>query len=360
MWRHATSGACLGHAKYIITNQNFTKSTLRNSLEPVFYESARARSVCLYLSVLIPIQEDVSAMSLVSLTKIHGVSTDSIKCAISESLDLIGYPWRKEMKSVVIKANLCYYWDRSTGQTTDPMFVAALIDLIREKLPDPDIVIAESDASAMKCKYVFKMLGYEKLSQDRNVRLINLSEDKSDIKSATCGGRTFSFLVPRAIQNADLRINIPKIKYTRREIKLTCALKNIFGCNPYQKKFQYHPQLGEVIVALNKVMKFDLCIIDGNIVSGIQPRRMGLVVASQDPVAVDAAAAEIAGINPRSIKYLQLAEREGLGNVAFVARGEPISYFKSRYPRKTIKKKLMENALIFTTRMRLNEKLGLK
>lgn len=300
-------------------------------------------------------------MSLVSLTKIRGVSTESIKWAISESLDLIGYSWRKEVKSVVIKANLCYYWDYSTGQTTDPRFVAALIDLIREKSSsDTDIAIVESDASAMKCKYAFKMLGYEKLSQDRGVRLINLSEDKNDVKSVTCGGRAFRFLVPRAIQNADLRINIPKIKYTAREIKLTCALKNIFGCNPYQKKFRYHPQLGEVIVALNKAMNFDLCIIDGNIVSGIQPRKMGLVVASQDSVAIDAVAAEIAGINLRSIKYLQLAKREGLGNTAFVAKGESISYFKSRYPRKTIKKKLMESAYNLATQIGLSNKLGLK
>ena len=72
---------------------------------------------------------------------------------------------------------MCYYLDCSTGETTDPKFVGAFIDLIREKIsPDLDIAIVESDASAMKCKYAFRMLGFEKLAQEKNVRLLNLSE----------------------------------------------------------------------------------------------------------------------------------------------------------------------------------------
>ena len=45
-------------------------------------------------------------------------------------------------------------------------------------------------------------------------------------------------------------------------------------------------------------MKFDLCLIDNNIAAGIQPRKLGLVMASQDPVAIDVAAAKIAWLNP--------------------------------------------------------------
>ncbi|MEM5867695.1 MAG: hypothetical protein QXG39_07230 [Candidatus Aenigmatarchaeota archaeon] len=70
----------------------------------------------------------------------------------------------------------------------------------------------------------------------------------------------------------------------------------------------------ETIVALSKLMKFDLHIIDGNVVSGIHPRRLGLVMASQ-PVALDTAA-EIAGLNPKKIEYLQFAEKEGLGKTS--------------------------------------------
>jgi uncharacterized protein (DUF362 family) len=284
-----------------------------------------------------------------------------MKQAIVDSLKLIDYSFNRQTRRVVIKPNMCYYWDYSTGQTTDPKFVAALIELLREKISSEiDISIVESDASAMKCKYAFKFLGYEKLADEYNVRLINLSEDESDTVRITAGDQSFNLMVPRTIQNADLKINIPKIKYTMEKIKITCALKNIYGCNPYPKKFRFHPKLGETIVALNKAMKFDLCIIDGNIVVGANTRRIGLVMASRDPVAIDSAAAKIAGVNPNSIQYLKLAHREGLGSTSFVPKGIPLSYFKALYPKKDAKSKLMNQALRLALQIGLGNRLGLE
>jgi uncharacterized protein (DUF362 family) len=299
-----------------------------------------------------------SGMSFVSFVKIE--TEDRFKEAIKDALELIQYKFPTSTKNIIIKPNMCYYWDYTTGQTTDPNFVAALIDLIREKIsPDTDISIVESDASAMKCKHAFKMLGYEKLSQNYNVNLVNLSEDKYDDVKVTVGNQSFRLMVPRTIRDADLKINIPKIKYTFERIKLTCALKNIFGCNPYPKKFKYHSKIEEAIVALNKAMKFDLCIIDGNIVSGAKPRRIGLVMASKDPVAIDAAAAKIAGINPKTVKYLPLAAKEGLGTTSFIQKGMPLDYFKAGYTRKGIQKKLMGKAYELIVIMGLHKKLGL-
>ena len=299
-------------------------------------------------------------MSLVGLTEIRENSRNSMKQAILESMDLIGYSFERSIKRVVIKPNLCYYWDYSTGQTTDPQFVAALIDLLREKISKGvNIAIVESDASAMKCKYAFKMLNYEKLSQKYDVRLVNLSEVETRTREVTAGTQKFQIAVPRIIEEADLRINIPKIKYTLEEIKITCALKNIFGCNPHPKKFMYHPKLSEAIVALNKAMPFDLCIIDGNIVSGVKPQRIGLVMASTDPVAIDAAAAKIAGVNPKKMRYLQLAAKEGLGNTNFVEKGIQLAYFKALYPKKGLKKQLMGKAYGLVIKMKLGKRLGL-
>jgi uncharacterized protein (DUF362 family) len=256
---------------------------------------------------------------------------------------------------------MCYYWDYSTGQTTDPRFVGALIDAIRSKTsPDVKISIVESDASAMRCKYVFRMLGYEQLAKNHNVRLVNLSEDFLETVQVKAGKQSFKLPVAKTILQADLKINMPKIKYTMDPIKLTCALKNIFGCIPFPRKSRYHPRLGEAIVAANKAMRFDLCVVDGNIVSGIQPRRLGFMMSSRDPVAIDAAAAKIAGLNPRSIKYLQLAQQEGLGTTHYVEKGLPLNCFGKRYPRKNLQKKFMGTAYKVVLRLKLGQKLGLE
>jgi uncharacterized protein (DUF362 family) len=298
-------------------------------------------------------------MSLVSFAKIRNDTIKSFKEAIITSLDFIDYSFKEGIKNIVIKPNMCYYWDYTTGETTDPRFVAALIEVLREKLsPKVNIAIVESDASAMKCKYAFKILGYEKVSQECNVNLVNLSNDATETVETRAGGYKLKLQIPQTIQNADLKIDVPKIKYMSI-VKLTCALKNIYGCNPYEKKFRFHPFLSEVIVAINKALNFDLCIIDGNIVSGSQPRRLGLVMASRDLVAIDTAATKIAGINPKTIGYLKLAAKEGLGNTNFIQKGIPIDYFKVRYPRKRIKSKLMGKAYTFISTMRLGKKLGL-
>ncbi|MGD0158846.1 MAG: DUF362 domain-containing protein [Candidatus Bathyarchaeia archaeon] len=299
-------------------------------------------------------------MSLVGFTKVSNNTVDSIRQAILDCLATINYSFVKEAKNVVIKPNLCYYWDYTTGQTTDPKFTGALIEAIRKKTIVREISLVESDASAMKCKHIFKMMGYDKLAEEYNVKLVDLSEDPCETVKVTVDNHPFTIKVPKTIRDADLKINVPKIKYTMEEIKITCALKNIFGCNPYPKKFQYHPRLGEIIVAVNKAMKFDLCIIDANTVSGIQPRRLGLVMASKDPVAIDSAAAKIAGVRPSSMKYLQLAQKEGLGTTSYTARGITPTYFHQRYPRKKAMNKVMAKAYLLITRLKLGKRIGLE
>jgi uncharacterized protein (DUF362 family) len=287
-------------------------------------------------------------MSLVSLVKIK--SETEIKKGIAEALNLIQYSWPAGTEKIVIKPNMCYYWDYSTGQTTDPRFVAGLIEFIREELSsNVNISIVESDASAMRCKYAFRFLGYERLAKDCGVRLVNLSEDVCEKVKVTVKNEDFEFAVPKTIKEADLRINVPKIKFLSHT-KISCALKNIFGCNPEPKKFQYHPKLDEVIVALNKVMKFDVHILDGLIVSGRHPVKLGLIMASKDLAAFDSAAARIAGVSPKSVRHIMLAETEGLGSHKFASIGEDLRYFAKLFPKRRLKDKFLSSAYTFATK----------
>lgn len=296
----------------------------------------------------------LSLVSFVAAQQSHNLTQ-----VISKSLDLINYRFPKDIRNVVVKPNMCYYWDYSTGQTTDPSFVGALIEVIRSRIsPDVHISIVESDASAMKCKHAFKMLGYEKLAHHYGVDLVNLSQDKGDTLETNAGDQYFKIIVPQTIQKADLRINVPKIKYLT-QTGISCALKNIFGCNPYPRKFEYHRRLNEAIVAINKLMRFDLCIVDGIIVSGIHPRRLGLVMASRDPVALDVAAAEIVGVNPKMVKHIMLANKEGIGTPYFSPVGIDPRSFSGLYPRKGPLYTLLSFGYKFLVDSGLDKLLGL-
>ena len=280
-------------------------------------------------------------MNSVSFVKTQGNTNGQLKEAIKTSLNLINYSFPENLKHVAIKANMCYYWDFSTGQTTDPAFVSAIVDVIRERTsPGVEISIVESDASAMRCDHAFRLLGYEKLLKEKDVQLINLSNDESEETDAEINGQNYKFRLPKTIKEADLRINVPKLKFME-QTTISCAMKNIFGCNPQSRKYKYHPRINEVIVALNKLMKFDIHILDGLIVSGNPVCKLDLVMASINPVAFDTAAARILGVNPKKVKHLMLAQNQGLGQIQFIQKGESLETFANEYPKPKITKKIL-------------------
>lgn len=283
-------------------------------------------------------------MSIVGL--IQTKSVKYIKDSILEALNLINFKAPNSIKSVVIKPNLCYYWDAATGQTTDPKVVAGIIDFVREKCGEAvDIKVAEADASAMRTKYAFTALGYDKLSKEKNVELFNLSSDTLIEKTVTVGKHKMSFQVPQLLQSCDFFINVPKLK-TMRLTHITCALKNIFGCIAYPRKVTYHPLLEEAIVGINKVLKPHLNVVDGLVALGRFPVRLNLLMAGEHPFSVDWVAAKVMGYNPSRIKFLNLAIKERIGDPKDITLlGEKIETFRKDFP--------AENNFVARTKMSL-------
>ena len=82
-------------------------------------------------------------------------------------------------------------------------------------------------------------------------------------------------------------------------------------------------------------------------------------MASEDPVAIDAAAATILGLSP-NLRHFRMASAEGLGKSSFISRGIPINYFKARYPRQNAKTRLLDLAYKLVVKMRIGKRLGLE
>ena len=268
----------------------------------------------------------------VSLVRSPNKGAD-IKQALSEALNLIGFKPKTSVNTVTVKVNLCYYWNASTGFTTDPRLVEALIDHLRETYGnDVEIKIVEADASAMQTKYAFLLLGYTRLAEQKKVELFNLSEDVIEEKEVQVNDRKIVFKVPQALLQSDLFINVPKLK-VMRETHITCAMKNIFGCIAYPRKVTYHPFLEEAIVGINKILKPHLNIVDGIIALGRFPVKLNLLMAGEDPFSVDWVAAQVMGYKPSKIKFLNLATKENIGNPKNIkVLGEKIETFRTNFP----------------------------
>lgn len=271
--------------------------------------------------------------SVVSLVRAKRSAEDIID-AVSEAFALINFEPDDSVKSVAIKPNLCYYWDSDTGYTTDPRVVAGIIDYVRERCgKDVDIKVVESDASAMRTKYAFPVLGYEKLAKKKDIELFNLSKDVLVEKTVHVNKREISFKVPQLLLNSDLFVNASKLKIMR-ETKITCAMKNVFGCIGYRRKIVYHPFLEEAIVAINKILRPHVTVVDGLVALGRFPVKLDLIMAGVDPFSVDWVASDIMGFNPSRVGFLRTAMKEQLGNSSGIATcGENVAEFKKVFPR---------------------------
>jgi len=275
-------------------------------------------------------------MAMVAIARTHGVSEKEIKRAVYEVLERCDFCSSSNIDPVVIKVNLRYYWDFSTGETTDPRVVSALIDYLRDYCGAKEIIVAEADASAMRTKYSFKMLGYEKLAEEKNIPLMNLSEVERVDREVVVGGRKFTLPVPKPALEAGLFINVPKLR-THRLTTISVGLKNLFGAIAKPRKIVYHPHLNEVIVAINKILKTDLVLVDGIIALGKYPVNFGVVLASEDQLACDIVSAKLMGYNPQKIKHLQLAYREGVGEAKAIEtvgmNDEEIKELSKKFPK---------------------------
>jgi len=265
--------------------------------------------------------------------------------SIAKALQLINFDLDRKVNTIIVKPNLCYYWEASSGCTTDPRLVGALIDYLRERYgKSVTIKVAEADASAMKTNHVFPMLGYDKLAREKNVELLNLSTDVLRKEKVQVSKQTFEFEIPQSLLDADLFVNVPKLK-TMRVTKITCAMKNIFGCIATPRKFVYHNHLDEAIVGINKILKPHLTIVDGLVALGRFPIKLNLIAASNDVFSTDWVVAQIAGYNPRKVKFLDIAMHEKLGNPKGIRTvGEDPKPYKRKFPRdRFISQKMLWN-----------------
>ena len=274
-------------------------------------------------------QKTERLVSLVNISRFENINE-----ALLNALNLIHFNFNIKIKKIAIKPNLCYYWKSTTGETTDPKVVEAFIDILRMYINPDEIYIVESDATVMRTKYSFKMLDYEKLASKKGVKLINLSDDTLfpvDVKMKT----SFSdrIKIPKTLSEVDLFVSVPKLKL-HSLTGLTCALKNQFGCIPFKRKVVFHKDLNNVIAFINKLIPPDLILVDGIVTNGKTPKRLNLIMAGYDPVAVDFVATKIVGLNHRRIKHIIESEKFGVGSCNAELVGEDLSWFADSFPRK--------------------------
>ncbi len=137
-------------------------------------------------------------------------------------------------------------------------------------------------------------------------------------------GKTGRIGVSRRALEADLLVNLPKLK-AHNQMRLTAAVKNLFGCVAGVRKPLAHWRLGEqgarfesMIMDVALALPPTLSILDGietmhvSGPTGGEPFRLGLLGASLDPAALDTAAYRLLGAAPGEVPLWREALGRGL------------------------------------------------
>ena len=286
-------------------------------------------------------------MPVVSIAR-TGFSSPEIKNSIRGLLDKTDLK-AQNVSSILIKTNACFYWDSSTGQTTDLRVISGIIDYMRDRFGnDITIRVGEADASAMRVKHVFDVLKYDEVARQKRVELVNLSEGEKFEKEVTLAGRKILLSFSKKILESDMIINVPKMK-THPLTILTCCLKNVYGMIYESHKYRYHKYLDQAIVGANKVIRPHLNVVDGVIASARQPIKLGCLLAGTDPLAVDSISAMIMGYDPSKIPHLALARREKVGETGEITIvGEDPGKFREVFPTRNVKMEMKTVTILYS------------
>ena len=179
----------------------------------------------------------------------------------------------------------------------------------------------ESDATITSAGKAFKATGMKEMCERNGVECLNLRYVKDKVKFAVPDGEALkSITVPRLVTESAI-VSAAKLK-THSETGVTLGMKNMFGLLPDKLKGKYHLKgISKVIIDINTVLRSTLTVIDGFVgMEGLgpvdgEPVQMNLIIAGTDPVATDATACRIMGINPHEIKHIHRAHEKGLGNI---------------------------------------------
>jgi len=282
----------------------------------------------------------------VVIVRCNSYKQKEVDRAIKKILAFLDFPAEKyKGKKVLIKPNvLGYFKENSEAIVTHPSIINTLLKYFK------NAKVGES--SAVDTENNLRKLGYWKFKP-----VIFEEHDLVKVRDESLKMMK-NFYLPKIVKESDLVINLPKLK-THTLTKMTGAIKNLYGCIPGGVKQILHREaIGEknfshLLVDIYLHIKPGLNILDaivcmeGEGPSSGKPRKVGLLIASKNAIALDVVASKIMGYHPSEILAIEDAVKRGLGSYDYELVGDfkeiPNLKFEkpSRFKRALVKVALM-------------------
>ena len=250
---------------------------------------------------------------------IHPADYMNVRQAVDRAFELFSMDVKG--KKVLIKPNVLRASGSEEGIVTHPAVLGAVVDRVEEMAP-ASLVVGDNPG-------LFNYGANEESFQQTGL----MDAAKGYYQNIGNASDTLKFNpdfmpkvnVSQAVLDADIIISLPKFK-THGLTVITGAIKNSYGILPGAQKAQLHKAAGsperfhEVIVEVFGLRVPDLFIMDavvgmeGNGPASPDLRDIGLVLASDNAVALDAVVTRMMGLEPSRLRFLEKAQEMGFGS----------------------------------------------
>ena len=263
-------------------------------------------------------------MNQVSIIQCEDYQQERVDAAVRRSIELLGGIERyiRPGMKVLLKCNLLMRKRPEECTTTHPAVVEAVAKLLLEAGAVP--IIGDSPAGLFTegaLRGIYHITGMKEVAERTGAQL-NYDTGIAEVENPE-GKLVKRLTIANVVKEVDAVISLCKLK-THGMTLFTGAVKNLFGVIPGMAKAEYHLRMkkledfSDMLLDICVYVKPVLSIMDGIIgmeghgPSAGDPRKIGVILASDSPYALDLAAASLVGISPERVSTIRLAEKRGL------------------------------------------------
>ncbi len=279
-----------------------------------------------------------SIISVVACENYHQAVVDHAVGQLFLQIGGLGQ-WVRPGCRVHIKPNLLAAKAPDRAVTTHPSIVSAIVREVQAL--GAQVTIGDSPAGISRpIEDYWQATGMRQVADETGAELVQF--EKKGVVERVVNGK--SYFIAAAVAKADVVINVCKLK-THNLMLYTGAIKNMFGTVPGFRKSEYHKQaprveeFAKIIVDVFAATRPQLSIMDAvEIMDGSGPsagrvNQLGLLLASEDAVAIDALGAQLLGFEDGEILTTEEAYARGLGEKQLdkiIVHGAALAPFQHR------------------------------
>ncbi len=219
-------------------------------------------------------------------------------------------------KTVLLKPNLVGL-DPLGMMNTHPAVIAAARESFL-RLGAAEVMVGDGPAMDRDTQAVLESIRLREFAGPLSRFFVDLNvDDVERVLLKTRASRLRELYFPKTVRGVDFLVSLPKLK-THHWAGVTLSLKNMFGvipgsCYGWPKNILHWAGIDRAILDINAAVRPDFAIVDGIIgmegngpIQGVS-KTAGVLIAGDDPVAVDSTCARIMGLAPEKIDHIARA-----------------------------------------------------